>query len=90
MPYIPQDDRRHYDEALNLIVNRLSQRDFHPGHITYVLYAIAVRCMRALPGPPSYSQMSRVRASVNDASDELYRAEMAPYEDQKIRQNGAV
>ena len=90
MPYIRKDDREHYESGINLIVNRMSQRDFKAGDLTYVLYAIAVRVMRALPGPPSYSQMSRVRASVGDTYDELYRAEMAPYEDQKIRENGAV
>lgn len=89
MPYIPADDRRHYDSALNLIVSRLSERDFNPGDLTYVLYAIAVRAMRAV-SPPSYANMSRVRASLQDAADEIYRAEIAPYEDDKIRENGAV
>ena len=88
MPYIPQDDRRHYDDVINQIVNRLSMRDFHPGHITYVLYAIAVKCMRDMG--KSYTNLSRVRASINDTSDEFYRIEMAMYEDAKIGENGPV
>ena len=88
MPYIPADERRHYEAGINLIVNRLSQRDFHPGHVTYVLYAIAVQSMRALG--KSYNNLSRIRASINDTSDEFYRAEMAPYEEMKIRENGPV
>lgn len=88
MPYISEDARQHYDSALNLIVNRLSERNFRPGHLTYVLYAISVRVLRAMD--PSYTFMSRVRASLNDASDEFYRVEMAPYEDEKIKENGAV
>jgi len=90
MPYISPDDRRQYESALNLIINRLSQRDFKPGDITYVLYSILVRVARELEHEQGYAGMSRVRASVQDAADEFYRVEMAPYEDQKIRENGAV
>lgn len=88
MPAITQDDRRHYESALNLIVNRLSQRQFAADHITYVLYAIAVRCMRAMH--KTYPVMSRIRASLHDATDEFYRAEIAPYVDHTIRENGTV
>lgn len=90
MPYITQDERRHYDSALNLIVNRLSQRAYAAGDLTYVLYAIAVRVSRDLEHELGYAGLSRVRASLSDATDEFYRAEIAPYEDRKIDENGAV
>jgi hypothetical protein len=40
--------------------------------------------------PKSYTSMSRIRASVGDAYDELYRSQMADFEDQKIEENGDV
>ena len=88
MPYIKKNERRHYESGINLLVNRLSQRDFKPGDLTYVLYALAVRVMRSQQ--KDYVTLSRTRASIDDASFEFYRVEIAPYEDEKLRENGAV
>ncbi len=42
MPYIPQEERRHYAPELHSIDNRLTERDFEPGHVVFVLYSIAM------------------------------------------------
>jgi hypothetical protein len=43
MPYISQDERPQYEEALNQIDGRLIEREYKPGDVTYVYYSIAMR-----------------------------------------------
>ncbi len=48
MPYIPESERPQYDAALNSVSNRLTERNFEPGHVVYVLYKIAMRNLNEL------------------------------------------
>ncbi len=70
MPYIKPEDKPQYESAIKELVWTLTQGEYLPGELTYVLYVIALRvAMTNL----SYSHLSRVRASVQDTADELYR-----------------
>lgn len=40
---ISSDDKQHYEDAINLIINRLGQRDFNPDHVEYIVGAIEMR-----------------------------------------------
>jgi hypothetical protein len=89
MPYIHPDDRRHYESALNLMVNRLSQRSFEAGHLTYIIYSLLIAKLRFHP-KAGYFYKSLTRASATDASDEFYRRVMATHEDRAIEDNGDI
>lgn len=88
MPHIDPDNKQHYAEALNYMMNHLSMRDYDPGHLTYLLYSIVKRTARSKGTAARYADLSRIRASLHDASDEFYRLIMAPYEDAAIERNG--
>ena len=99
MPYIHPDERRHYESALNLMVNRLSQRDFKQGHLTYIIYSLMAAKIKSIrqsfdacgqPLRAGYADLSLTRASATDASDEFYRRVMATHEDRAIEDNGDI
>lgn len=86
MPYVDAEARQ-----------RLSQGGWKPalrvvpqtkGELNYVLTKIVLEYV-AEHGT-SYAVLSDARAALNDASSEFYRRMMAPYEDQKIIDNGDV
>lgn len=85
MPYIKQDDRVHFEDAINLAVNRLQQRDFNPGHLNFVLSQIV---WKMLGKNDDYRQLSAIGGVLSDMRDEYFRRVMAPYEDGKIATNG--
>lgn len=81
MPYIPENEKR--------VVNRIGPST--PGQLNYALTRVGVDYLRAISlGTPSYADMTEVLAAFEAAKLEFYRRVMAPYEDQKIAENGDV
>lgn len=85
MPYIPQDERDRYEDALYDLESLLIGKT--KGHLTFVLYTIVRRFVRS---EPSYTTLSEARSALQDAADEFYRRLIAPYEDKQIEKNGDV
>ncbi len=88
MPYIKQTQRRVLDkQPVEEVANHIAL-DSIAGEFNYVISTIASELVQTYGH--SYKVMSAIRAAMNDASDEFYRRVMAPYEDEKITENGDV
>lgn len=81
MPYIAQRERDLYDRWLGLL------RPQSVGDLNYVITRIV---QNFLPKEPHYSDFNDVIGVLESAKLELYRRAVAPYEDQKIAENGDV
>ena len=76
MPYIEQYTREH------TIPNTE-----HPGELTYELYLL---CLTALPPNARFADYATVLGCLEATKLELYRQQIAPYEDLKLEENGDV
>lgn len=79
MPYIKKKRRRMLDAG------DLPDTE---GELNYYITTIIVDFLRRKG--KSYKEMSAVRGVLRDVGDEFYRRVMAPYEDEKMRENGDV
>ena len=82
MPYIKQSRRR----ELNHVVNDMLCADLQPhGDLNYILYAYCKRCIA-----PGYTGYKNYLGELTEAAAEIRRRLLAPYEDEKIRENGDI
>lgn len=81
MPYIPKRDRR-------ILASGRSQ----PASIGQVNYSITMLCLEYLQvcGGTGYQALNEIIGVLECAKMEMYRRMAAPYEDQKIAENGDV
>ena len=79
MPYIAQSSRTWLEEQGN--------PPGSPGELTYLLTQLI---RRYLGKSPRFSDFAAVLGSLEATKLELYRRMVAPYEDQKRRENGEV
>lgn len=80
MPYI---DKATKDELLST-----GRPGATPGELTYLLYREVLRYARGRGW--AYSTFAEILGALEATKLELYRRVVAPYEDQKILQNGDV
>ena len=82
MPYIDQ----HRRAELNGIVADMERRKVSPnGELNYILFKF---CKRNVV--PSYNNFKNFIGELNECAAEIRRRFLAPYEDQKIIENGDV
>jgi len=82
MPYIKKYNREHFDDVVDAMFNAGVQVN---GDLNYILFAF---CKRHID--PSYNNYKNFMAELNEAAEEIRRRLLAPYEDEKIIQNGDV
>ena len=87
MPYIPAENRPQYDSLIQPLAQKLRDNGVQVGEINYVVTQLLLSLWST---SPSYGTGSKLRAALTDAHDEFYRTALAPYEDEKSRQNGPV
>jgi hypothetical protein len=87
MPYITQDDRKHYTGSLDDLTDDIEEMGPVSGHVTYILYMIVARWFKK---QPSYSTICKIRGCLIGTLAEFDRRIAAPYEDKKIKENGDV
>jgi len=87
MPYIKDIKRKEFEEAG---IEDIAEVIEGPGDLNYVISYMAKSMINNSDRPGSYSELSSIRAAINDASDEFYRRVLVPLEDRKIRENGDV
>lgn len=87
MPYIKQENRKEYTETLDDLCFVLDEHGWVPGEVTYVLYMIVARWFRKMP---SYITIAQIRGVLIGTMTEFDRRVAAPYEDEKIKENGDV
>jgi hypothetical protein len=83
MPYIKQNDRTPYDDALNNCPVNITTP---VGHLNYFLTQVILRYL----GNADYQRFVEVEGVLHHISHELYRRRTASYEDAKARLNGDV
>jgi len=82
MPYVKQDVR----ENLNFVVENMKAMDVKPdGKLNYVLFKF---CKDTID--PSYNNYKNFIAELEECAQEIRRRLLAPYENQKIIENGDV
>lgn len=84
MPYIHQNDRIKFDDHIKSLIENINNK----GELTYCLYTLMVKFFRKCD--LSYTNISSVKSSGQDATDEFTRKYLNPYEDRKIKENGDI
>lgn len=79
MPYIPKEARVRFDEAM-------PPTPSNAGELNYLMTQIARAYWRE--NGANYQAFNDILGAFDGAKLELYRREVAPYEDVKIQQNG--
>lgn len=87
MPYIKPEKRQELDPHVEKLVKELSYRGFDEGELNYVITCIFVAAFRAAR---RYATINKLRGVLGCVWSEFYRRHAAPYEDEKIKENGDV
>lgn len=87
MPYIKQEDRTYYMEALNEHIQDLQDQDYPVGDVTYAVYKTVGHWFLHKPG---YAAIADIRGMLAGVLSEFDRKFAFPYEDKKERENGDV
>lgn len=88
MPYIPTQDRNRYSHELGNLLALIAKEGISNGELNYLITQLA-RGYLAKHGT-TYNTISDVIKAMECAKLEFYRRVAAPYEDQKIKENGDV
>ena len=91
MPYIPQDARPQYDQAIADVTEKLLalSDDDAKGHLNYVVYSIVKRYLETR-GMRYFRAQDFIGGVLTCCQMECYRRLLGPYEDQAIAKNGDV
>ncbi|GAJ01059.1 unnamed protein product [marine sediment metagenome] len=83
MPYIPKERRKHFDFKIDSLAVELETLGI-TGNLNYVLFRLAKKlCHR-------YKDYAAFEGDCQQSLKEIYRRQVAPYEDKKIEENGDV
>lgn len=86
MPYIKPDDRLKFDEGLNSLVEALGEK-WKAGELNYVISELV---WELFGNDKNYQRANDIMGALEGAKLEFYRRRVAPYEDEKIKQNGDI
>lgn len=85
MPYIKQSRR----DKLDPLLDQLGEKIESEGELNYAFTRLALLFVRRLKGK-SYMVLNTVIGAFESAKLEFYRRSVAPYEDDKRKENGDV
>lgn len=88
MPYITQDSRKNFEPLVNKMYIEMSNNSVTPGDLNYLMTSLASAYIESKG--MSYTHLNDVIGVLDACSKEFYRRVVAPYEDEKISQNGDV
>jgi hypothetical protein len=90
MPYIPREDRAVYDDDINSLGSSLDclSNDQLAGHLNYIFFRLAGSMCTG--DDMSYARAAVVSSALSEAQAEFRRRVMAPYENEKIKENGDI
>lgn len=87
MPHISPSDKEIYDYSLTRLSNELLHAPV--GHLCYAVYVLTVRWMKEHPGMvATFAKRAWAAGALREAEAEFRRLHIAPYEGQKIVENG--
>jgi len=82
MPYIDPKFRKDMDEIVDFMIAKGIKDN---GKLNYVLYKLCLHIVE-----PSYNNFKNYLGELNETGEEIRRRLLAPYEDEKARENGDV
>ena len=85
MPYIDQEIRDYYDPGIEEILSKID-RLTTPGDVSYIISRILLHYISI--NDKNYQFLEGIIGKLDLISYELKRRMIAPYEDQKIEENG--
>ena len=88
MPYIEQKERSDWMQSAGLekLLSYI-KRTTPPGVLNFIMTKIL---LKALEQNPNYTRFNEIIGVLECCKQEIYRREVALYEDQKIEENGDV
>ena len=91
MPYINREDRGLIDDGVNGLRAGIDvARKVNPGHLNYAITKLIMDTYRVKDGELKYADYNEIIGVLECCKLEFYRAQVAPYEDQKRKENGDV
>lgn len=84
MPYITPEAREKFDGLIEQVAEQIET----DGELNYVYTKIGILCM--MGSAMGYAERASIISALENAKLEMYRRYMAPYEDNKIEENGDV
>lgn len=88
MPYINEEARAELDEAVRLAGNTSELALDNVGQLNYMITTLCLNYLKYKER--RYSHVNAVVGAMECAKLELYRRFAAPYEDEKIKENGDI
>lgn len=92
MPYIPQDQRRDLDPVIDALAEKV--RTYHDGQnntsVAGILNYAITRLILEAGKPARYHDIALLTGVLENVKQEFYRKFAAPYEEEKIEENGPV
>ena len=86
MPYISRNERKQYGQVLEQLAALIPQdRLKRPGHMNYV---VSLLINKVYGSSMRYADHNEVIGVLSSIQSEFYRRHTAPYEDQKIKEEG--
>ena len=89
MPYIELELRVPVDEEIDVLADKINGSEkliaTRAGVLNYVITRLIAELYKT-----SYSELNEAIGVLECAKQELYRRRLAPYEDEKIKENGDV
>ena len=89
MPYIKPKDREKFNGVLNNIRNIIKEENINAGELNYLLSSI-VGEFAYNQGQPCYQKYNDALGALEGVKLELYRKQIATYEDKKVEENGEL
>lgn len=84
MPYIDWNRRKVFDKALEELAENVQNQ----GELNYCIYKLSRLIIHRIG--KSYANLSMCSSAMEHAKLEWYRKVLAPYEEEKIRENGDI
>jgi hypothetical protein len=87
MPYILPSERQRFDPLINALSKELQKDGCEAGNLNYV---VSTLIGKALAANRRYAEANKLMGVLACVSAEFYRMDVAPYEDEKRRENGEI
>jgi hypothetical protein len=84
LPYIKQENRKKFDDGVDKLIENITAA----GELNYIITRLCLGYLR-LKGK-RYVNLNEIIGILECAKEEFYRRQVAPYEDEKIKENGDV
>jgi len=85
MPYIEPKDREELDDLIRNLAGHITGEGYE-GRLNYTISSLLVHMVEA--NGKRYKTLNALIGVLESAKQEFYRKAVAPYEDEKIEQNG--